>query len=348
VIITGYRGKFSAVKRGSSLVVIDEGSKQLGSVSGAMHVSSLNAYNTIEVGGHSYRGAMEVRSDGKNTLVLINVLDVENYLRGVLPYEMPAKEREILEALKAQAVAARTYAMAHQNQYSRGFDMYADERDQVYRGIEAETFLSDKAVDATRGILLTHNHSLVNCYYHSTCGGHTTDIDQVWEKEATAYLIGIADTGLHGHIYCSASRHASWSESWDQKRLAEIIRRHQKSAGVFKTVNFFRLNGLQIEERTPCGRAKKLKILTDKGPIVVKSDKIRWALRRETPKESILKSTWFEIEQFGARVTIRGKGMGHGVGMCQTGAMGRARSGQTFVDILNAYYQQTQLVQWSN
>jgi stage II sporulation protein D len=288
---------------------------------------------------------MELFHGNGNVILLVNVLDVEDYLRGVLPYEMQAKDRSILEALKAQAVAARTYAMTHQGQYSKQYDMYADVRDQMYKGIVSETFISDKAVATTHGILLTFKDKLVKCYYHSTCGGHTANINKVWGTKPVPYLSGLPDTDLNGKVFCRASGYSSWYESWEVGRLADIVKRHIKSATKKAAGKFSKLTGLEVVKRTSSGRVETLKIETDREPILVKGDRIRWALRRDTPEEPILRSSWFEIEKFGPKVLIRGKGMGHGIGMCQMGAMGRARIGQNFIDILYAYYQGTQLVQ---
>jgi stage II sporulation protein D len=343
--IVSLRGKFT-IRRDGRLLVISQGNNvRVGSATGVLQIKSINAYNTIAVGGLSYRGSMEVLPGEGNVMTVINSIHIEEYLRGVLPYEMPSSDSGIIEALKAQAVAARTYAMAHQNQFARlDFDMYADERDQMYKGIQSETLISDKAVFSTRGVLLTFQGKLVSCYYHSTCGGHTADISQVWGRDSVPYLSAVPDRDPQGNNYCQASSYSSWSESWDKDQLTGIIKLNLKSAKPDKVFNFSRLTGLSILERTQSGRVGILEIKTDRGPILIRGDKTRWALRKSGNNEQILPSSWFDIKKIGSRIIIRGRGFGHGIGLCQTGAMGRARQGQLFDEILYSYYQGTQLV----
>jgi stage II sporulation protein D len=339
------RGRFTVKRTNQLLEVFHEKKGRLGAVTGSLRINSSNSYNTIEAESLTYRGSMEIVHGVKNKMTLINIVNIEEYLRGVLPYEMPANDKGILEALKAQAVAARTYALSHQNQFSNlAFDMYADERDQVYRGIKSETFISDKAVAQTRGILLMYKEKLVLCYYHSTCGGHTADISQVWGRDTVAYLSALPDKDLQGNNYCKASQYTNWYEGWDHSHLTDIIKRNLKSGKPDKNINFNRLTGLAILSRTRSGRVQILEIKTDKGPVFVRGDKIRWVLRRSGNDKQILPSSWFKIEKYDSRILIRGRGFGHGIGMCQTGAMGRARTGQTFDEILSAYYQGTRLV----
>ncbi|MFC1585790.1 SpoIID/LytB domain-containing protein [Fibrobacterota bacterium] len=340
------RGEFSIKRNGQLLEIYQGKGNRINAATGALAIRSQNAFNTIEAEGHSYRGNLEIVHGRGNTLLLINIVAVEDYLRGVLPYEMPSKDRGILEALKAQAIAARTYAMAHQGQHaSRGFDMYADERDQIYRGTTAETFVADKAISQTRGILLTYKNELAVCYYHSTCGGHTANHHQVWSGKNIPYLTAQSDKDAAGVNFCKKSNYTIWYESWELEKLAGIIRQNIKSAGVENPVTFAELTGLKVLDRTKSGRVQTLEIQTDQGAMLVKGDKIRWALRRDANRSPILFSSWFDIVKFGPKVLLFGRGNGHGIGMCQTGAMERARRGQAFMEILYSYYKGSQLVQ---
>jgi stage II sporulation protein D len=152
--------------------------------------------------GKTYRGSLEVRA-GDLGLTVVNVLDVESYLRGVVPNELSPTAFPAIEALKAQAVAARTYVLRNRGGYaSRGYDICATPACQMYGGHSTEHPLSDRAVAETRGIAAFHRGSLINALYTSTCGGHTEDGSNIFEGEATPYLVGVT---------CAAEREA-WAK----------------------------------------------------------------------------------------------------------------------------------------
>src|SRR5262249_42056820 len=130
----------------------------------------------IRVQGHRYRGRILVYLNDRGTLNLIDELPLEDYLRGVVPSEMGPEQYRQIEALKAQAVAARTYALRNLGEFAReGYDICATPRCQVYGGMDAEHALSDRAVAETAGQVLLYHGELVDALYSSTCGGHTED-----------------------------------------------------------------------------------------------------------------------------------------------------------------------------
>ncbi|MFQ5877736.1 MAG: SpoIID/LytB domain-containing protein [Acidobacteriota bacterium] len=146
----------------------------------------------LRVGDRSYRGRIEARVDGAGNLRLINELDMEQYLRGVVPNEMGPGVYPELEALKAQAVAARTYIVANLGQFSEdGFDVCDSPHCQVYKGAGTEHPVTDLAVEQTRGLILTWEGRPINAMYTSTCGGHTEDGALVFETETGPYLKGV-------------------------------------------------------------------------------------------------------------------------------------------------------------
>jgi len=147
----------------------------------------------LEVEATAYRGLVEVRSNGEGALTVVNIVNLEEYLKGVVPSELSPQSYPQLEALKAQAVAARTYALRNLGQYKlKGFDLCATPACQVYRGRSSESPLSDRAVDETRGQTASFRGQLINALYTSTCGGHTEDGANIFEGEATPYLRGVA------------------------------------------------------------------------------------------------------------------------------------------------------------
>lgn len=148
----------------------------------------------LDVDATAYRGLIEVRSDGEGALTVVNIVNLEEYLKGVVPNELSPQAYPQMEALKAQAVAARTYALRNLGQYKlKGFDLCATPACQVYRGRSSESPLSDRAVDETRGQTASFRGQLINALYTSTCGGHTEDGSNVFGGgEATPYLRGVA------------------------------------------------------------------------------------------------------------------------------------------------------------
>jgi stage II sporulation protein D len=153
-----------------------------------------NADQDLSVDGLAYRGLLEVRPAGTGGLTVINVLNLEDYLRGVVPNELSPQSFPQLEALKAQAVAARTYALRNRGQFeAKGYDICATPACQVYRGRSSEHPLTDQAVEETRGIIASYRGNLINALYTSTCGGHTEDAVNIFEGEhEVPYLAGVA------------------------------------------------------------------------------------------------------------------------------------------------------------
>jgi stage II sporulation protein D len=146
----------------------------------------------IRVQGHRYRGRILVFLNDRGTLNLVNELPVEEYLRGVVPSEMGPEQYRQLEALKAQAVAARTYTLRNLGEFSReGYDICATPRCQVYGGMDVEHPLSDRAVRETAGQVLLYHGELVDALYSSTCGGHTEDVKVMFPLKEEPYLKGV-------------------------------------------------------------------------------------------------------------------------------------------------------------
>jgi stage II sporulation protein D len=146
----------------------------------------------LDVDGARYRGLVEARAAGRK-LTVVNHVHLEDYLRGVVPNELSPAAFPELEALKAQAVAARTYALKHLGQFeARGYDLCATAACQVYRGRDTEHELSDRAVAETRGLVALHGAALIDALYTSTCGGHTEDAENVFAERGAPYLRGVA------------------------------------------------------------------------------------------------------------------------------------------------------------
>ncbi|MGD9200500.1 MAG: SpoIID/LytB domain-containing protein, partial [Chitinispirillia bacterium] len=302
-------------------------------------LQTLSSQNFFELNESSYRGSIIISQGEGNTFSIINYCNVEEYLRGVVPSEIGKRSRKEIEAVKAQAIAARTYTYKRMiERQNRPFDMYSTIKDQVYMGIKMENPLCDRAILLTKGLVLAYENELVYCYYHSTCGGITADIRDVWNNKGNIpYLISVKDTDSTGKAYCSISNRFTWSESWKQNVLSSIINKYSKSingnsiSGSIKTI--------KIKDRFSCGRISKLLITTTTDTYTLGGDKIRFILRRNAKNNPILYSARFSVvEDNHGDIRIEGKGFGHGIGMCQMGAIGRALAGQSYKEILQVYY----------
>lgn len=303
----------------------------------------------LVVDGKPYRGALEAFvADGGITVV--NIVPLEAYLLGVVNAEMGRLESAGRAALEAQAIVSRTYALKNRGRFGGdGYDLRAGVTDQVYAGVERESALGTAAVDATRGIVVVHGADLISPFFHSTCGGHTAAPEESFRTvREMPYLRAVSDRRPGGH-YCDSSPRFRWSVEWDGSLLRDILRRTVPSAlGIdAETVNDIR--DVYIRRTGPSGRPTEVRIAVGSGEIPVPGYQVRNVFR--APDGSVLGSSAVELvaERDGDRVvrlTARGAGWGHGVGMCQWGAVGRARAGQDARTIVTTYFPGTTLVRW--
>lgn len=309
-----------------------------------------NKSGFIEVDDLKYRGQLRIIVSGPGRFQVINTLDIEDYLRGVVPFEIGRHKSDVLEALKTQAVAARTYTVKRvleTKKENRPFDVYADIKDQVYKGISGEYLFSDRAIKETVGVTVFYKGNLTECYYSSTCGGRTSNIGEVWrDKPKRKYLSSVSDRGPKGD-FCKSSKYHRWSYEWTYDDLNRMIKTYLPKE-LPEARNCGNLKKIKILKRTTSGRIAKLMIKTENGKYYVRGDRVRWVLRRKENEGLILYSANFEIEeepQVGKslRYTAKGKGWGHGVGMCQVGALGMARQGYKYEQILKHYYKGVEL-----
>jgi stage II sporulation protein D len=281
----------------------------------------------------------------------INIVDLEAYLLGVVPLEIgggrPAAE---LEAVKAQAVAARTYAVRHLgSRQTLGFDFYATVADQVYGGLSKEDPTASRAVRETAGEIVTYQGAPILAYYHSTCGGHTAAIEEVWQRAPVPYLKSVSDevSGAKGRYYCESSNRFRWDVSWSGTELRETLARTLAArGGGSAAARIGRVERVEVRGWSRSRRAESLVVNTDAGRFEVPGDSIRWVLEAQPGRP--LNSTLFVLDADAGSGEVRalraqGGGWGHGIGMCQVGALGRARAGQSYRQILTTYYQQTQI-----
>jgi stage II sporulation protein D len=329
----------------------------------------------ININGLTYRGDIEVLRHDSSDMTIINVLPLEQYLYGVVPCEIEASAHP--EAIKAQAVAARTYTMNNMGKYSHiGFDLSNTTYCQVYKGYSKEDSRVIQAVDETIGKVVTYDGKTAQVFYFSSSGGRTEDAKNVWGSDIP-YLKSVEDKYESGN---------SWNYTWEATYTAEQI----KKAMLSRNYDLGNILGVEITKVSESGRVTELTIYGTKGQRIFTNSATRSVL-------SQLNSQWYRIEtdadvyvvgennedmkkinlsnkkavsssgvqdiqiQAGKMTAISaggkietvsvvpttykflGRGWGHAVGMSQEGAKGMALAGYNYEDILRHYFQGTQV-----
>jgi len=305
------------------------------------------------IGDTPYRGGLLLRlKDGKRILA-INVIEIDDYLKGVLPSEIGYLKEGQYEAYKAQAIASRSYSLSKlEEKKNEPYDMRATIMDQVYRGIKGENRAASEAIDATRGVIGVWEGEPIRAYYSACCGGYTSDIRVGWPWKAPfPYLYGRRDAleGEGSKSYCRESRHFRWEVVWSGSDLSRITGKTLPAELGGRVAPFNVIRDIRVDGYAPSGRARAVDIVTDNGTYRVEGDRIRWVLRPESSTGPILRSTLFKMEvtRGGGRVKqvrLKGGGNGHGVGMCQSGAIRMASDGFSAERIIAHYYPGVSLV----
>jgi stage II sporulation protein D len=295
--------------------------------------------------GKTYRGYIRgIYKDKPGGIILLNMVDLEDYLMGVLPGEIGERTEEEFEAAKAQAVAARTYAVWKLTDDESSGKLSPTIADQLYLGKDSEIELLSRAIMETAGEIMTYDGHPIAAYYHAVCGGRTSAIEDVWpEKGEMPYLVGTDDDD-----YCTWAKTYSWTETFDSLTLRENLTAYFAGRAAEMAVNFDKLVDIEFITDGRSGRVIEMRILTETDVFTVERDQIRWALGRPSSPGAILPSTKFRTVKTRGRdgvsqIVIIGTGNGHGVGACQCGAIGRARAGQKYDEILKTYYKRIKI-----
>ena len=308
-------------------------------------ISSSNA-SQFTYRDKTYYGDIIFVQSGNSSVKIINELPLEEYLRGVVPAEIYAKELDNFEAVKAQSICARTYAINQMNhRKNENFDIYSDTRDQVYKGANAYHVNSDRAINDTRGLILTFQNKPAVIYYHSTCGGKLEPVQNIFTSNPVEYMPGGMDA-VTDVISCSASPKFRWIETRTIDQLDSSFQKNFDSSlipGLEQIKDTVQINlDLNVLNRTETGRVQKLQFNSGDTSIVLEKFQIRRFLGE--PSGSPLASNLFYLSQENdSTITIHGGGYGHGVGMCQWGAMNMSKRGFKYYHILNKYFPGTLL-----
>jgi stage II sporulation protein D len=296
-----------------------------------------------------FRGEFLIWASG-GRVTLVDVIDLEGYLQAVLPLEMGQQPPEREAALRAQAVAARSYTLANMGRWwSRGFDLLCTVEDQVYGGINAERPGCTTAVEETRGVVEVQDDAPIRAYYSSTCGGHTAAPEEVWKKPPASYLSAVRDiTGRTDHSFCAKSPFFHWKEEWAGPRFESLVCSGlDRARPGWNRKKYGRLVNVSLNGNSKSHRAAPLRLSFQHGHIDLVGDEVRWVVRRSNGEglRSARLTSVKAAKRKGKLSTVRieGQGYGHGVGMCQFGAMGMAEAGYTHEQILRFYYRGAEL-----
>lgn len=334
-------------QRGNSLRIAGEGDDATPWRPGPFVARLTDDNAVLRFNGKRYRGEL-IFTPTDTGILVVNRLPVEEYLRGVVPLELGTRNPIDRAALEAQAIAARSYTYIRVPSGdapapASGWHVTAGVTSQVYGGVDAEHPVVDAAVEATEGLVIRFGGLLVDAPYFSSCGGKTAGTREAWrDAKEEPYLHPEDDTDPRtGKPYCDISPRNSWTAEFDAGLLTEAARRALQANGS-RDPRAVTVTGVRVPDRTPSGRAAAMVIATDRGDIAVTARDIRYVLR--DARGAMLPSTYFSVEREtrsrGALtgLTLRGVGNGHGVGMCQWGAIGRARAGADARSILRHYY----------
>lgn len=275
----------------------------------------------VFVNGKPYRGVAEI-SAGEKGLLVVNELPLEEYLVGLINCEISSAWP--IEAVKAQAVIARTYALNRKD--ARKTALYQLEStviDQVYDGCLIEDSRAKRAVTETAGEVLTYKGAIIQAFYHSNCGGRTEASENIWGA-SMPYLKGVECE------YCLISTNSGWEKTLTLKDSEEKFR----AAGLHVTG----LTDIRPGVRNSRGRLRNVVLVTSHGEVSLPGDQFRKVLGY-----GIIKSTNFTVKVANGEATFNGIGNGHGVGLCQWGAKQRALEGFVYSEIITYYYPGTVL-----
>ncbi len=312
----------------------------------ALVVTPLHPGQFVRIDGRDYRGEVSV-IPGPDGLTVINRLGLESYLAGVLSAEMGRRDPSEVQAMYAQAVISRTYAVRNLGKRrALGFDLYGTVSDQVYGGVGAETAQSWDAVRATRAEIVTWKGQPIDAFFYSTCGGRTESGAAVFQLAGDPYLKSVSDLDPNGQAYCRFSPRFRWREEYSGDSLEAMLRRTLPGLTRVNASSISRVEDVTVSRRTPSGRVDAVEFNLNGRRVSVSGQAVRRAF--QLPDGGMLRSTAFEVQERadGSRVSwlaIDGRGAGHGVGFCQWGAVGRAREGQDYGQILVAYYPSTRI-----
>jgi stage II sporulation protein D len=294
----------------------------------AITVSDVSRPVCVEIPGkesHCYHGSIIVEA-GTSKLHISNIVSLEDYLTGVVAGELDSEEPA---AMQAQAVLSRTWVL--KNRMKHGSSGVCDlTHCQVYKGIDGETKRAREAVRRTSGQVITWNGQLIDVYFHSTSGGRTTSPANAWGGDTPPYLQGVDDP------WSEISPHHMWDTTLTSAEIRKLG---------FEAFNGSLLS-VEVTEKTPDGRAKTVAVRLSTKTLTFTGQEFHTIIGR-TLGWNYLKSDWFNAVSQSGRILFTGRGLGHGVGLCQWGAIGMARKRHDYKEIIKYYFPGVEVEPWA-
>ena len=276
----------------------------------------------IELNNIQYRGEIRILQQFNNKFSVIEEVDIESFISGVLGSEMPSTWNE--EALRAQAVTARTYAM-YKKKIRRNEVYHLDMLDLAYRGMSSESPRLNKIVQDTKGVVMVYDWNIFPAYFHSTCGGHTEDANSVFGKDSIPPLSGVACN------YCNNTKYSRWSTDISKSEIERRLRESKVYVSNISTVKAIYPGAGK--------HGSRVKIVSANGSKEMNANDFRLLVG-----PNYLYSTAFDSKNNGKSITFSGRGWGHGVGLCQYGAQAMSEKDFQWNAILKYYYPKIELV----
>lgn len=352
VLVQGQGGeRWRVERRGGLLRVAGEGGDRTPWREGPFVARPATADGYVQYRGRRYRGELWFLPTTAG-IAVVNRLPMEAYLRGVVPLELGARAASDRAALEAQAIAARSFAMVRVpgdegRGPARGWHLRASVDDQSYGGVEAEYALATAAVEATAGLVLRYQGRIVTAPYSAACGGRTAAPGEAWADAPDAPFLRPVDDHdpATGRAWCDIAPESHWTQELDAEEISEAVQRvvaKDAARGPDGQPAWVPVHDLRVASRGRSGRIGTLVVATDRGEVPIRAAALRAWLG--AARGARLASTYFTVDRENrsqgrlTSVHLRGVGRGHGVGMCQWGAIGRARAGQDARTILQHYY----------
>ncbi len=288
--------------------------------------------DTCELNGQIYPLNFKIYTLDNKSLIFVNIVDIETYVEGVLPYEVVSSWSD--EMLKVQAVIVRTYALANINRHKEdGYDLCNNIHCQVYKGFSKNELMRkrvEKAVKKTKGMVLVEpkTKKLIQTYYHAACGGATEDMSEIWHSTIQVpWLVSVKCD------FCRKSPYYKWSYSISQEDFCSVLRKNGYNL-TKKT------NKINVVDKTKGGRIKNVEIISLDSKFKIGMEELRKILGYQKLKSTKI----YKIEVTPKTITFYGLGWGHGVGLCQWGANELTNLGKSFKEVLEYYYPNTKII----
>ena len=291
----------------------------------------VNAVGATTIPVRHYNGKLVLQRVGSSLLVL-NIVDIESYVASTMASEV--SPNWAAESLKAQAIASRTYAVrAAAHSSARAYDVTDDTSNQVYRGLDgvAASFVS--AASTTAGMVVLAGGEPADVFFSAACGGFTADSLEMTGRPGPSYLSGVPDTDPSGQAYCARAPFYAWENTIALGSVAQVL---DMTSGD--------IADLEVKDRWRDGRVKTIRVVRMGASALDLDGRQFYAHCISMLGYKVLPSAMFEVERNESGFNFKGHGLGHGVGMCQWGARGRANAGMSATQILSTYFPGTSVV----